>query len=72
MREGGSFDEMCEVLTLLMSENEVPLRIASLLKGWVTQGLIIGIESESSLSGCFTGPDSNSCVHDCRTRNNSR
>jgi len=43
MREGGRFDEMCEVLMLLMSENEVPLRIASLLKDWVTQGLIIVI-----------------------------
>lgn len=66
MREGGRFNEMCEVLTPLMNEDKVPLRIASLLKSWITEGLISGVESKSSLSGCFTGPDSNSCVHDCR------
>jgi hypothetical protein len=27
-----------------MNEDEVPLRIASLLKGWITEGLISGVE----------------------------
>lgn len=44
MREGGRFTEVCEVLAPLMNEDEVPLRIASLLKGWITQGLISRIE----------------------------
>ena len=44
MCEGGHFNEVCEALAPLMSEDEVPLRIASLLKGWITQGLISGIE----------------------------
>jgi len=41
--EGGSFIDVCEVLATLMSEDEVPLRAAGLLKGWITQGLISGI-----------------------------
>jgi len=44
LREGGRFNEVCEVLATLMSEDEVPLHIASQLKGWITQGLISGIE----------------------------
>jgi len=42
--EGKSFDEICETLATLMSEDEVPLRAAGLLKGWLAQGLISGIE----------------------------
>jgi hypothetical protein len=44
MLEARRFNEVCEVLAPLMNEDEVPLRIASLLKGWITQGLISGVE----------------------------
>ena len=44
LRECGSFNDVCNVLASLMSEDEVPLRAASLLKGWITQGLISGIQ----------------------------
>ena len=44
LREGRNFSQMCDSLTMLMSEEEVPLHIAGLLKGWIAQGLISGIE----------------------------
>ena len=37
---GGSFYQMCEQLATLMNEEEVPLRAAGLLKGWIARGLI--------------------------------
>ena len=37
---GGSFFQICEQLATLMNEEEVPLRAAGLLKGWIAQGLI--------------------------------
>ena len=40
---GGSFEDVCEALSASMSENEVPLRAAGLLRGWMAQGLIGGI-----------------------------
>lgn len=40
---GGSFEEVCEVLATLMNEDEVPLHAASLLKGWIAQGLLISV-----------------------------
>ena len=40
---GGSFEEICEALSASMSEQEVPLRAASLLKHWIAQGLIAGL-----------------------------
>ena len=42
--EGGNFNEVCEALATMMSEDEVPLRAAILLKGWIAQGLISGIQ----------------------------
>ena len=42
--EGGSFNEVCEELATLMNEDDVPLRAAGLLKGWIAQGLISGIQ----------------------------
>lgn len=42
LRQGGSFNEVCETLATIMNENEVPLRAAGLLKGWLSQGLISG------------------------------
>jgi len=44
LRGGGCFGEVCEVLATLLREDEVPLRAAGLLKGWIGQGLISGIE----------------------------
>lgn len=37
---GGSFYQICEQLATLMNEEEVPLRAAGLLKGWIARGLI--------------------------------
>lgn len=42
--KGASFNDICETLTSLMPEGEVPLRAAGLLKGWLAQGLISGIQ----------------------------
>jgi len=44
LREGASFDEVCEVLATLMNEDEVPFHAAGLLKGWITQSLISRIQ----------------------------
>jgi hypothetical protein len=44
LRAGRSFNEVCEVLATLMHEDDVPLRAAGLLKGWIAQGLISGIQ----------------------------
>lgn len=44
LRGGGRFSEVCEVLATLLGEDEVPLRVAGLLKGWIAQGLISGVE----------------------------
>ena len=43
LRAGRSFDEACEALATIMTDDDVPLRAATLLKGWITQGLISGI-----------------------------
>lgn len=42
-RGGGSFDDLCEALAGLLNEDQVPLRAAALLKGWIAQGVISGI-----------------------------
>ena len=39
-REGGDFNDVCEKLVEIMNEEEVPMHAASLLKSWITQGLI--------------------------------
>ena len=44
LREGKCFNDICEALVTLMSEDEVPLRAAGLLKGWIAQGLISGVQ----------------------------
>jgi len=44
--EGGSFNDVCEELATLMNENDVPLRAAGLLKGWIAQGLISGVHHD--------------------------
>ena len=44
MAKGMSFGEICEGLCLWMDEEQVAGRAASLLKGWVLAGLIVGVE----------------------------
>ena len=44
LHEGKCFHEVCQVLATIMSEDEVSLHIASLLKVWITQGLISRVE----------------------------
>lgn len=44
--EGGSFNKVCEELATLMNEDDVPLRAAGLLKGWIAQGLIRGVHQD--------------------------
>ena len=43
LRSGASFDEVCDVLSTVMSEDAVPRHFASLLKGWISQGMISAI-----------------------------
>jgi len=40
---GASFNDVCEKLVMLMDEQDVPLRAAGLLKGWIAQGLLSGV-----------------------------
>lgn len=42
--EGANFNDICEALASLIPEHEVPLRAAGLLKGWLAQGLISGMQ----------------------------
>ena len=44
--DGGSFNDVCEVLATTMNEDEVPMHAAGLLKGWITQGLISGVAED--------------------------
>jgi len=44
LQKGGSFNDICETLATRMSEDEVPMYAASLLKSWITQGLISDIQ----------------------------
>ena len=40
-RSGGSFGEICEVLTEWLPVDEIPLRAASLLGTWADSGIIV-------------------------------
>jgi hypothetical protein len=42
--EGVNFDQICERLSTVLPEDDVPLRAAGLIKGWLTQGLISGVK----------------------------
>jgi hypothetical protein len=42
---GGRFSEICETLGASLCEDEIPLRAARLVAGWLDSGLVIGIES---------------------------
>jgi hypothetical protein len=44
LRAGDSFSQACEALAVLIPEDEVPLRAAGLLRSWMAQGLISGIQ----------------------------
>jgi len=43
IRKGGSFNDVCESHSFIMNEEEVPMHSASLLKAWITQGLIADV-----------------------------
>ena len=38
-----SFEGICDVLSTVIDEDDVPMRAATLLKGWIGQGLIVRI-----------------------------
>lgn len=38
--QGANFNDVCEALSTMIDEDNVPLHAATLLKGWITQGLI--------------------------------
>jgi hypothetical protein len=40
---GGTFEDLCEALCEWYSETEVPAQAATLLKGWVAEGLIVAV-----------------------------
>lgn len=40
MLKGGSFADMCAVITEYLDEEQAPMRAASLLKSWLTEGLV--------------------------------
>lgn len=46
VRKGQDFNTVCEVLTKLVEEEQVPAHAAGLLKGWIAQGLISGVQLE--------------------------
>jgi hypothetical protein len=46
LSKGATFAELCEGLCNWFEEQEVGMRAASLLKGWIESGLIAGIEQE--------------------------
>jgi hypothetical protein len=41
---GRSFGEICEVLGAFLTEEEIPLRAATLVAGWLDSGIIVAIE----------------------------
>jgi len=43
LRGGGDFGELCDQLTVFVNADAVPMRAASLLKGWLEQGLVSSI-----------------------------
>ena len=43
VRGGGTFEDLCEALCEWYSEAEVPAQAATLLKGWVAEGLIVAV-----------------------------
>jgi hypothetical protein len=50
-RAGWSFGEVCERLTAFVDADTVPLRAATLLKGWLAHGLVSAIRSSHSANG---------------------
>lgn len=44
LKQGRSFTDICESLANVINEDEVPMHAASLLKGWILQSLISGVD----------------------------
>ena len=45
VRDGGNFEEICIALADFHAEEQIPLRIATLLKTWIGQGLLSGLNT---------------------------
>lgn len=43
LRAGKDFNDVCEALSTVMNEDDVPMQAASYLKVWITQGLISAV-----------------------------
>jgi len=43
LAQSKDFNDVCETLTEIMDEEDIPMHVASLLKAWITQGLIISV-----------------------------
>ena len=43
LRAGKDFNDVCEALSTVMNEDDVPMQAASFLKVWITQGLISSV-----------------------------
>jgi Putative DNA-binding domain len=48
--EGGGFEDVCDALCTVCAPEEVPLRAARLLKGWIADGLIVGVRAAAPTS----------------------
>ncbi|MES9851096.1 MAG: DNA-binding domain-containing protein [Candidatus Thiodiazotropha sp. L084R] len=44
LRNGGTFNDACELLATRIDMEAVPMKAASLLKGWINQGLIAAVK----------------------------
>ena len=53
---GGDFGQACERLAAFVDADAVPLRAASLLKGWITRGLITAVHSPDRRQANAPGP----------------
>jgi hypothetical protein len=42
---GGAFEDVCDALCAVCSPDDVPLRAAQLLRGWIADGLIVGVRT---------------------------
>jgi len=41
--KGKDFNDICEALSIIIDEDDVPMQAASFLKTWITQGLIVSV-----------------------------
>lgn len=51
LRNDGTFEQLCEVLCEWHEPGEVPVQAATFLKGWVGEGLVVGVAGGESPAG---------------------